>query len=112
MSAALNMMYLWPAVHHQVGKSWFYKHAEGGIEKLRPDCVLSFADWSVVSTRCVSPAHVFILNNRKPVPELPFPALVTTAEPISLLKAAAKNAFKGMHKAQLLKFWTRRRSKQ
>ena len=103
LSQALNMMYLWPAVQHQVGKSWFYKHAEGGIENLRPECILSLDDWSVMSTRCVSPAHVFILNNRKPVDSLPFPALVTAAEPVSLLKFAAQCAFKGLNKAHLLK---------
>ena len=51
----------------------------------------------------MSPAHCYILNNRRPLAKLPkFPCLAT-GPPTTLLRAAADNAFPGLHKAALIK---------
>ena len=100
---ALNMMYLWPAVMEKIGKSDFWSYADGGIDLLKPSVVLDFDDWEVTPTTCVSPAHIFILNGRKTMEELPILPVVRSGDPTSLLRAAALSAFAGMPKATILK---------
>ena len=104
LGKSLCMMYLWPAEEVHVGAHTFYQHSKDeGIDHLLAECVIDLDEWASVPTECVSPASIYLMNDRKPLKELPlFPALVTGPQ-TSLLHAAARSAFSGMHKAALLK---------
>ena len=83
-----------------VGKTCCWVHDDCDISKLVVTSVLKLSAWQVTETKAASPAALYLANNRKPLTALPpYPALQTSAKPVSLLEASANTAFRGLTKA-------------
>lgn len=98
-----NVLYLWPLTVRKIKSGTVFDFQPGDISMLRREVVLDLALWRAQPVKAASPAHLFLLNGRKHVVPLPSTGLMLSKKHCTLLEKCARNAFKGFHRAMLLK---------
>lgn len=99
-----SVVYLSPAECKVIGKVRYWQLRIGSPADLLAEPILSFSDWEVVPHSTKSPLAIFIANRAKPFDTLPaLPVAESGEAPVSLLHWSAKQGFRGLTKAMLLK---------
>eukprot|EP00971_Amphidinium_carterae_P002312 45665-Amphidinium_carterae.3 len=97
------MVYFWPADAVKIGWSVCWQLREGDVTCLWHEPIWDLAEWEVLPARMVSPSHLYVLNEHKPLGALPRMPVLELGPSQSLLQHAAREAFGSLSKQQLLK---------